>query len=305
MTLYQPLLCWCFNLVTLKSIYFLKVLFGVFFIISHRDKYITESKLETFEKSVKMIINKTWEIKGNKTATLFSLSWPSLEKKSRQRNADVSCLCVLFSSFWFYLLPVYVFQLPPPSLLPPSLPSSLNRLGGSSLDQACQPGNYLALSNKAATDSNEEWNIKERRRLCSDGSSTRETQRRSESSRSCREAATTLSLPFLHKYHQCRQQSRTCPGSPERVYLYHTARLSVISCWYPWWWLQRNFNKRGSALLSDLTDVLPAACLSKGQRSETHESKCALKPSRAVVIWRSLALLSFGFHVSLKENKRW
>lgn len=166
-------------------------------------------------------------------------------------------------------------------LLLPSLPfpSSLNRLGGSSHDQACQPGNYLALSNKAATDSNEEWNIKERRCLRSDGSSTQETQRRSEGSGSCREAATTL-LPFLHKYQQCRQQSPTCPGSPERVYLYHTARLSVISCWYPWWRLQCSFNTRGSSLLSDLADVLPAARLSKGQRSETHESKCALK------LWR-------------------
>lgn len=66
-----------------------------------------------------------------------------------------------------------------------SHPPSLNRLGGSSHDQACHPGNYLALSNKAATDSNEEWNIKERRCLCgggSSGSSTQETERRSESS---------------------------------------------------------------------------------------------------------------------------
>lgn len=205
----------------------------------------------------------------------LAIAWEKWAGKQMQTSSG----CVLFSFSCFYLLPVYALRLPPPSPLPLSLPSSLNRLGGSSHDQACQPGNYLALSNKAATDSNEEWNIKERHCLCSDGSSTQETQRRSESSGSCREAATTFSLPFLHKYHQCRQQSRTCPGSPERVYLYHTARLSVISCWYPWWWLQCNFNKRGSALLSELADVLPAAHLSKGQRSETHESKCALKPS--------------------------
>lgn len=67
---------------------------------------------------------------------------------------------------------------------------------------------------------------------------------------SCREAATTFSPPFLHKYHQCRQQSQTCPGSPERVYLYHTARLSIISWCSPWWWLQCDFNKGDRAALS-------------------------------------------------------
>lgn len=190
---------------------------------------------------------------GIKEKKLFNPSWPGLRlrKTSRQTIAGVFCLCVLFLSSCFYLLPVYSRHLL--RCLPPSLPPSLNWLGGSSHDQACQPGNYLALSNKAATDSNEEWNIKERRCLCSDGSSARRRRRGDLRARgSCREAATTLSLPFLHKYHQCRQQSRTCPGSPERVYLYHTARLSVISCWYPWWWLQCNVNKRGSALLSDL-----------------------------------------------------
>lgn len=215
-------------------------------------------------------------------------------EKRAGKQMQTSSVCVLFLSSCFYLLPVYAFWLPPPSSLPPSLPSSHNWLGGSSHDQACQPGNYLALSNKAATDSNEEWNIKECRCLCSDGSSTQETQRRSESSGSCREAATTLSFPFLHKYHQCRQQSRTCPGSPERVYLYHTARLSVISCWYPWWWLYCNFNNRGSTLLSDLADVLPAARLSKGQRSEMHESKCAVKLSR---VQRSPGASLLFFHL--------
>lgn len=134
---------------------------------------------------------------------------------------------------------------------------------------------------------------------------TAHPRRRSEGSGSCREAATTL-LPFLHKYQQCRQQSPTCPGSPERVYLYHTARLSVISCWYPWWRLQCGFNTRGSSLLSDLADVLPAARLSKGQRSETHESKCALK------LWRvqrspgaSLLFFHLDFMLLKKKKKKW
>ncbi|KAK1893568.1 ADP-L-glycero-D-manno-heptose-6-epimerase, partial [Dissostichus eleginoides] len=41
---------------------------------------------------------------------------------------------------------------------------------------------------------------------------TQETERRSESSGTCSEATTTLSLPFLDKYHQWKQKSQTCPG---------------------------------------------------------------------------------------------
>ncbi|KAJ4939078.1 hypothetical protein JOQ06_028540, partial [Pogonophryne albipinna] len=38
-----------------------------------------------------------------------------------------------------------------------------------------------------------------------------ETERRSESSGTCSEATTTLSLPFLDTYHQWKQKSQTCP----------------------------------------------------------------------------------------------
>lgn len=48
--------------------------------------------------------------------------------------------------------------------------------------------------------------------FCSQHLSTQETERRSESSGTCREATTTLSLPFfLDKYHQWEQQSPDMP----------------------------------------------------------------------------------------------
>lgn len=191
------------------------------------------------------------------------------------QTSSVCFVFVLLLSFASCLhLPI------PATFSAPSLPPSTGWARVQTIKPASQVITWR-LSNKGAADSNEERNIKERRRVCSDGSPTQETQRRSESPRSCGEAATTLSLPFLHKYHQCRQQRRTCPGSPERVDLYHTARLAVISC-YPWWWLPCNCNGRGSALLSDLAEVLPAARLSKGQRSEMPESKCAPKLSRVL-----------------------
>lgn len=237
-------------------------------------------------------------IKGKSCLTRHGLAFAWEKRAGKQSQASSVCV------FCFCPLAFICFLFTPATFSAASLPPSLNWLGGSSHDQACQPGNYLALSNKAATDSNEEWNIKERHCLCSDGSSARRRRRGDLRARgSCREAATTLSLPFLHKYHQCRQQSRTCPGSPERVYLYHTARLSVISCWYPWWWLQCNVNKRGSALLSDLADALPAARLPKGQRLEMHESKRALKLSR---VQRSpgASLLSFHLDFMLLYKKK-
>lgn len=97
----------------------------------------------------------------------------------------------------------------------------------SSHDQARYPGNYPALSNKETTDSNEEWNIKDRRCLCSHYLSTQETERRSESSGTCSEATTTLSLPFLDTYHQWKQKRQTCPGSQVTAHLFvlHTCLL--------------------------------------------------------------------------------
>lgn len=139
------------------------------------------------------------------------------------------CVCVFcFGPPAFFS----VYALPFPSsltaqytpLLPktPSIPRSLPLLWfcRSSHDQARYPSNYLALSNKATTDSNEEWNIKDRHCLCSHYLSAQETERRSESSGTCREATTTFSLPFLDKYHQWEQQSQTCPGSLVTAYLF-------------------------------------------------------------------------------------
>lgn len=143
----------------------------------------------------------------------------------------VLCFCPPAFFFFFCLCvpipissPIPTAQLSPTPLnhslfssLPPSPRLWFCR---SSHDQARYPGNYLALSNKTTTDSNEEWNIKDQHCLCSHYLSTQETERRSESSGTCREATTTLSLPFLDKYHQWKQQSQTCPGSLVVAYIF-------------------------------------------------------------------------------------
>lgn len=139
------------------------------------------------------------------------------------------CLGVLFlSHFLFPSPPSY----PQPKPLPPPFTPSLPPLWfcRSSHDQARYPGNYLALSNKATTDSNEEWNIKDQHCLCSHYLSTQETERRSESSGTCREATTTFSLPFLDKYHQWEQQSQTCPGSLVTAYLFVLHTCPLLAC---------------------------------------------------------------------------
>lgn len=71
---------------------------------------------------------------------LFNPSRPGLRfrKTSRQTNADILCLWVLFPSFCFYLLPVYAFRLPPPSPLPPSLPPSTGWAGVHMIKPASQ-----------------------------------------------------------------------------------------------------------------------------------------------------------------------
>lgn len=121
--------------------------------------------------------------------------------KNEQAN---KCRHLLFVCFVFVLLLLFpsCLRVPTPATfstpsLPP-LPLCLNWLGGSSHDQACHPGNYLALSNKAAADSNEQWNIKERRCLCRRGSPASETERRSERSGELRGGSDKRSA--LHSY---------------------------------------------------------------------------------------------------------
>lgn len=153
---------------------------------------------------------------------------PLWNSAGKQMQMVCLCLCVLFWSpcfFSAYALPFpssltaqYTPLLPKTRSVPRSLP--LLWFCRSSHDQARYPSNYLALSNKATTDSNEEWNIKDRHCLCSHYLSAQETERRSESSGTCREATTTFSLPFLDKYHQWEQQSQTCPGSLVTAYLF-------------------------------------------------------------------------------------
>lgn len=163
------------------------------------------------------------------TTQFSSYACPPCETVQVNKCRWFVCVCVFcFGPPAFFS----VYALPFPSsltaqytpLLPktPSIPRSLPLLWfcRSSHDQARYPSNYLALSNKATTDSNEEWNIKDRHCLCSHYLSAQETERRSESSGTCREATTTFSLPFLDKYHQWEQQSQTCPGSLVTAYLF-------------------------------------------------------------------------------------
>lgn len=156
-----------------------------------------------------------------------------LRKMSRQTNADVSRLCVLFLSC-FYFLPVYAFQLPPPSPLPPSLPPSTGWAGVHMIKPATQVITWHCQIKRPLIQMSSEISKSAVAFAAAAAAHPRRRRRGDLRARgSCREAGTTSSLPFLHKYHQCRQQSQTCPGSPERVYLYHTARLSIISGWYP------------------------------------------------------------------------
>lgn len=102
------------------------------------------------------------------------------------------------------------FHLP---IQPSSLLLSFLRFCRSSHDQARYPGNYLALSNKATTDSNEEWNIKEQRCLLQPALIHTGDGGRSESWGTCREATTTLCFPFpgwISPMRAARAGSRIC-----------------------------------------------------------------------------------------------
>lgn len=156
--------------------------------------------------------------------------WPSLEKNEQAnkcRRLPFVCFVVVLLLFPS-CLPV-----PTPATFPPPLPPSTGWAGVHMIKPATQVITWHCQIKRPLIQMSSEIS---KSAVASAAAAAHPRRRRRGDLRargSCREAGTTFSLPFLHKYHQCRQQSQTCPGSPERVYLYHTARLSIISGWYP------------------------------------------------------------------------
>lgn len=215
-------------------------------------------------------------------------------QETMQVNMQMVCLHLVFcfcpGAFSFFISCLCV------PISTPSLPLSLPPLWfcRSSHDQARYPGNYLALSNNATTDSNEEWNIKDQHCLCSHYLSTQETERRSESSGTCREATTTLSLPFLDKYHQWEQQSQTCPGSEVTAYLFvlHTCPLLARGAFH---------SGRSAALTVSSQTFLVCVLLSRSERSKVGNSWMWSR-SKAVTSVMQRLISSVGAFIPHKSN---